>query len=329
MAFIRRDFAGGAVSTTIVGSITPLSTSWLIADATGWPVGTNGPFYATLNRLGPGPTEKVLVQQISGSTVTLAGTGSRGVDGTTAQAWAAPTSFEHTIGAVDADEANLAVSQTLGQITTKGDFLTGKSTGRLQRTPIGSDDTLCIADASQAGGIKFGALPDGAVASATQIADGIITRAKLAPGFYGSYARLSLVGQTPAVSASTLTTFGFQTTDYDDDGLFTDSQTFTVPVGGAGVWLFDAALPWPADGAVPIASTRRYMALEANSTIIDEDSVSSIPVAGVGTTTTVGATYRLADGDTVKVLARQDSSGTLTFSGNAAGHFAATFLRPT
>jgi hypothetical protein len=177
--FIRRDFAGGAASTTLVGSITALSTSWQIADSTGWPVGTNGPFYAVFNRLGPGPTEKVLVASLSGSTVTLSGTGSRGVDDTTAQAWAAPTSFEHCSTAVDADEANLAVQQLIGQVAAKGDVFTGKSANRFQRTPIGANNSLWITDSSQPGNVRFDSLPTGAINSPSQIAPGVINTVQI------------------------------------------------------------------------------------------------------------------------------------------------------
>lgn len=187
MAFERRDYSGGAVPTTITATITALSTSWAIDDPTGWPQGTNGPFYAVINRKyggsnldGTSPEEKILCASLVGNTITLADSSDRGRDGTSAQAWAAPVSIEHCLTATDIDEANLTVSQTVGQVQSKGDALTGKSANRLQRTAAGSNGSFYICDDSQPGGMRFSGIPDGAINSAAQFADNLIPPQKLA-----------------------------------------------------------------------------------------------------------------------------------------------------
>lgn len=328
MAFVRKDFVGGAVSTTLVGGVTALSTSWQIADPTGWPLGTNGPFGAVFSRGVPGKEEKVLCQSLSGSTITLAASSSRGVDGTTAQSHSAPETFEHCYFGADADEANLTVSQTLGQIQAKGDFVSGKSANRLQRTPIGVNDSLIVADSSQAGGFRFGDVPVGGIKSTAQLADGIVTSAKIV---WGPYGRVSLAGQSPTAASGVARVMNFDTVDYDTSGLFTNPDPthtrFTVPTGGDGVWDFSACLAWPPDGTTV---SRRYIGLRVDGvTIIGEDPKASIGVAGVGTATSVSTRYLLAVGQYVEVVARQDGAGTLTFAGTLTSHFEASFVRPT
>lgn len=324
MAFDRHDYAGGAVSTTLIGTVTALSTSWQIADATGWPVGTNGPFYGVFNRLGPGPTEKVLCQSLSGSTITLADTSDRGVDGTTAQAWAAPTSFEHCTTAVDADEANLAVTQTVGLVTTKGDLLSGQSAHRFQRTGVGTNDSLLVADSSQPGGIKWAALPVGAVNSTAMLADGIVTQAKLASGFYGPYCRAHVGTSIPMVHDA-LTTVTWDTVDYDDSGMFTDNQTITVPVGAAGIYALEASISW-SDPATA-TGTRRFVTLNLNGTDVDVDAVRAAETP-FATSCKATTTFKLAAGDVLISQAKQDTVGTISVLAGATSYFAATWLRP-
>lgn len=185
--FVRKDYRGDAIPTTIAGAITALSTTWDLVDATGWPDGTNGPFGVVINRKygqanldGSSPEEKVLAASRVGTTLTLADSSDRGADGTTAQAWSPPVSIEHCIFATDVDEANQTASQTLGQVQAKGDVLTGKSANLLQRTPAGSDGSLWVVDSTAPGGVRFSSLPAGAINDPAQITDNLITPQKLA-----------------------------------------------------------------------------------------------------------------------------------------------------
>lgn len=176
------------------------------------------------------------------------------------------------------------------------------------------------------GSIPFAKLliADGAI-SGLKLTDATVTRAKI---LWGPYGRISLVGQAPNVSGSTLTVMHFDTTDYDADNLFVSTSRFQVPTGGAGPYRLTACLAWPADGAT---MTRRYIGLRVNgATIIADDSRNSVTVpSGVGTSSPVSATYRLAVADYVEVICRQDSAGTMTLPSSAASHFSAEFIRPT
>lgn len=106
-----RDYAGGAVATTLSSGIGSNATSLSIGAADGWPDGTGGKFYVTLDRTGSSP-EKILVQSRSGTTLTLASTDDRGVDGTTAASHLAGVTVEHTIASPDVSEPNAHINDT-------------------------------------------------------------------------------------------------------------------------------------------------------------------------------------------------------------------------
>lgn len=101
----RREYAGAAAATTLSGAITPTSPTIVVDDATGWPDGTTGPFAIVIDR-GAASEEKVLVASRVSTSLTVASTGNRGYDGTTALAHDDGAAVEHCITAVDLDEAN-------------------------------------------------------------------------------------------------------------------------------------------------------------------------------------------------------------------------------
>lgn len=109
MVVTRRDYAGGAVPTTITGSINSSALSIALTASTGWPAGVNGPFYVVIDR-GLSTEEKILVASRTSLTLTVSGTGNRGVDGTTAQSHAAGAVIEHCSTAIDDDEANAHIA---------------------------------------------------------------------------------------------------------------------------------------------------------------------------------------------------------------------------
>jgi hypothetical protein len=105
-----REYRGNAKRTAISGTITPTSITWSIDDPTGWPTGgVNGKFYATLDPDGA-TEETVLVTSRSAGTLTLAGTGDRGVDDTAAADHPAGTTIIHSASATDFREANAHVN---------------------------------------------------------------------------------------------------------------------------------------------------------------------------------------------------------------------------
>jgi hypothetical protein len=127
MPAVRYEHTGNAVATTLATSITAATASIGIVASTGWPSGSVGPFWVTIDR-GTASEEKILVLSRTGTTLTVS---TRGADGTTATSHASGASIEHTISATEVDDANrIAVEvDALGTVvgTTETQTLTGKT----------------------------------------------------------------------------------------------------------------------------------------------------------------------------------------------------------
>jgi hypothetical protein len=177
MANTRRVYAGAASETTLTEGVNSTATSIVIDDATGWP--SSGSFYAVIDP-GTASEEKFLANGRTGTTITLATASDRGVDGTTAQAHNAGAVVWHTIAAVDLDEANNAVVNTIGRVTAKGDLLVGTSLGTIAKLAVGSNNQMVFADSSTTTGLRYGALPDGAVSSSLKMGTGVVAATNLA-----------------------------------------------------------------------------------------------------------------------------------------------------
>ena len=112
MANEQRDYAGGAVETTIVSGINATDLGITIASSTGWPTGgANGPFFVVVDK-GLAGEEKIEIQSRTGTSLTVASTGKRGVDGTTASTHAAGATIAHCLTAQDIQEANSHIANT-------------------------------------------------------------------------------------------------------------------------------------------------------------------------------------------------------------------------
>lgn len=108
----REEIKGAVAATTLSGAINNSVTSLTLADGTGWPTGSPGPFVATIDR-GLSTEEKILVTTRSTNTLSSI---TRGYDGTSAQNHANGAVIEHTISALLLDEANRVVSERQGNI---------------------------------------------------------------------------------------------------------------------------------------------------------------------------------------------------------------------
>lgn len=109
-SFIKREHTGGAVDTTITADITSTSLTIGIASSTGWPTGgANGPFIAIIDYDVAGK-EKVEVQSRTGTTLTIADTGKRGIDGTSAASHVTGAKIRHCNSALEANEWSQHVS---------------------------------------------------------------------------------------------------------------------------------------------------------------------------------------------------------------------------
>lgn len=141
MSYSRKDYAGGAADTTIVGDITSGSLTISVASSTGWPTGSGGPFTVVIDA-GTASEEKVLVTSRSSTVLTVASSGDRGFDGTTATSHSSGATIQHCLAATDLDEANYAVAQTVGTVTTAGDLLVASGANAFTRKAKGSNSTV-------------------------------------------------------------------------------------------------------------------------------------------------------------------------------------------
>lgn len=149
-AYARRQFAGGAVLTTVPLQIGSSDTSFTLATggSTNWPDGSGGNFTVVVDAATP---EKINCSARSGLVVTVA-SGGRGYDGTSAVQHPAGSAIQCVHIAQDDDEANQVVNQVLGQASAaKGDILAMLSAAgpnTLTRVPLGATGTIMQAQAT-------------------------------------------------------------------------------------------------------------------------------------------------------------------------------------
>lgn len=189
MAYERRDISGAAPPTTLAASLTAGDTSASLTSGTNWPTGSVGKFTVRINP-GGANEEKCLATTRTGNSVTGL---TRGYDGTTAQAHSAGETIEVVFSAVEADEANYAVTQTVAKVTTAGDLLVASAANTFARHPVtATTGYLLQEDTAQPNKMKWAPLPTGAVSAsamvgasvigATQIATDAVTTAKILDG---------------------------------------------------------------------------------------------------------------------------------------------------
>lgn len=176
MAFTLKSYAGAAQATDLAANITNASASCTVRDSlssknwtetsgpnAGQPLGTSGPFVVVFDRGIVGQEEKILCSSISGTApndITINFT-TRGYDGTTAGSHSQATNqglVFPVAASVDLEEANQAVLNTIGRVTTKGDLLVATAANVLNRLAKGADGTALIADSTQTTGMKWGSL---------------------------------------------------------------------------------------------------------------------------------------------------------------------------
>jgi hypothetical protein len=181
MAYARRDFAGGAAATTLNGSLTDVATSITITSSTGWPSGSNGPFYAVIDR-GNAGEEKVLVTTRSGTTLQ---TVTRGVDGTSAAAHSSGVAIEHCSTAVDDDEANLAVAKTIGQASAVGQILVADAANSFAAVQTKTSGQILVGNGTTLASVAVSGDATLSAAGALTIANTAVTAAKIAAAVAG------------------------------------------------------------------------------------------------------------------------------------------------
>ena len=113
---MRYEHKGGAVITTTTTEVGPADLTIPITDFSGWPDGTIGPFWVTMNK-GKNIEEKILCASRSGSVLqvwTDASSNGRAKDNTVARTHPVNSTIEHTWTATEADEANAHLNASGG-----------------------------------------------------------------------------------------------------------------------------------------------------------------------------------------------------------------------
>ena len=226
MAYARRAFAGAAAQTTISGAINATALTINIAASTGWPSGAE--FYAVIDP-GQASEEKILCTR-SGTTLSLASTAKRGVDGTAAASHSNGATIYPCVTAADLDEANDMVSE----LTTRGDLLTMDSGAAFKRLAVGAANTVLKSDGSD---------PAWGTIATANIANDAVTAAKLNDDVYAK--KLTLNAQTGSytlvladagkVVTMTVASANTLTVPTNAAVAFPVGSTVTVIQGGAGI----------------------------------------------------------------------------------------------
>jgi hypothetical protein len=196
----RRSFAGGALSTTLVTGISNSDLTATIASATGWPDTSTGECVVTFER-GLAGEEKALATRV-GTTLTFASLAKRGVDGTTRVAHSAGITVEHTLSALDLDEANDHVNDS-----------TGVHGLGASSSVVGTTDTQTLTNKTLTGGTLDTTSTLGGVSGTTLAAERtawttfvpVLTGATLAGSYSAAY---KIMGKTLFIRAFITTTAG-------------------------------------------------------------------------------------------------------------------------
>lgn len=124
-AYSVRGYSGSAAATTLSAGITAADTTITVTSGASYAGLTN--FRITINQ-GESTEEEVEVASVSGNTFQNC---VRGVGGTTAAAHASGETVEHTSSKRDFEEANYAVSETVGKITAANQLLVSDAANSL------------------------------------------------------------------------------------------------------------------------------------------------------------------------------------------------------
>lgn len=168
MAKTRRQYSGGAVSTTVTSSLAASGvTTFVIASSTGWPSSAGVPFYVVVSP--QTSSEEKMSVTISGTTLTIV---SRGVDGTSASSHANGATVYPVITAIDMDEAN----ELTAKYASRGSIVYQGAT-TFEELAKGSSGLVLKAGTND---------PEWGQVNTAGIADDAITAAKILAGAVGS-----------------------------------------------------------------------------------------------------------------------------------------------
>lgn len=188
-----RNFVNGAPLLTLSSSITNVSTTLTVSSTSGYPA---APFTIALER-GTVNEEVVLCTALTATTFTV----TRGWDGTTAKNHSAAAIVEHTTTAADYLDANAHVYDTSrndhtqyllkSAYTAKGSIMVATAAGTPANLAVGANDTVFMADTTQASGTKWSTIGSNSIAS------GAVVLAKLDTALQQSVVQKVTTGSLP------------------------------------------------------------------------------------------------------------------------------------
>lgn len=186
-SYVNREHVGGAVDTTTSSDITAISLTIPITSAVGWPTGgANGPFHVIIDYDVAGK-EKVEIQSRTGTSLTVADTGKRGIDGTSAQSHTSGATIRHCVTAIDIQEANDHITNTTLDHHTQ--YLNAARHAAVTHTSamlgtdsVGSDEiaTGAVGSAELASSaVIAGKIAAGGISASNQFAAGVVDSAAI------------------------------------------------------------------------------------------------------------------------------------------------------
>lgn len=247
--YIRKEWAGGTIRTTLNGNINSTATSITLTDGSSFPSGVK-PFVLVIDR-GTAAEEKIICTSRTGNTLTVL---QRGYDGSSQQAHSTGAYVEHILDAYTVDQAN-AMSAAM---TTQGDIIyktvTGDNTS-FGRLGIGTTGYPLV---------SAGTAPAYQQLGQTGIASTAVTAAKINSDVAG----LGLVknGGTGAL-------------DVNVDNSTIEIATDTVQVKNAGVTGAKIANDTITNTNINSAAGIAYSKLALTNTIVNADISASAAIA--------------------------------------------------
>lgn len=174
--YSRNDYEGAAVETTLASGLSAGATSATLDDSTGWPDGSAGHFFVVVTDGADTVLEKIDVTSRSGVTLTL---GARGVDGTSDTTHAAGRTIFPVFTAVEADEANYTVAETVGKVTGAGQVLIGDGANSLAALDVKGDGKILVGNGTTATSVAVSGDISLTNAGVTAIGAGKVTAAMM------------------------------------------------------------------------------------------------------------------------------------------------------
>jgi hypothetical protein len=286
-----RDYKGAAVRGVLASDITSSSTSVTLAaspGSTGWPDGSGGEFYVTIDRdtgTGTHSEEQILVLSRTGLTLTLASAAKRGLNDTTAAAHTAGVYVEHTATKADFQEANAFVNNPAA---------------------VGTITTSAVGDAKAAG-----------VSGTWARGDHVHGREAKPPTF------ILTASGAQSISNTTATALTFNTEVYDPSNghsTVTNTSRYTIPTGYDGIWQFNATV-----GFASNATGYRIVTIYQNGSSTGIRGVRSIVAATNSEVINITGYANVNATDYIEVYVEQSSGGSLNTDINA--RFSGSFVR--